>query len=71
LNGSATVIASFTPAAARPALLDENPSCGEPNGVFFVSKAAFLDEKARHTGSNCGVSVARFLPRRQSRCGDP
>jgi hypothetical protein len=55
------VIASSSP-AGRPALLDENPSCGELNGVFFVSKSAFPDENARHTGSNCGVSVARFLP---------
>jgi hypothetical protein len=55
------VIASSSP-AGRPALLDENPSCGELNGVFFVSKSAFSEENARHTGSNFGVSVASFLP---------
>jgi hypothetical protein len=58
---AASAIASSSP-AGRPALLDENPSCGELNGVFFVLKSAFPDDNARHGGSNCGVSVARFLP---------
>ncbi len=57
------VMGSSTPAAARPALLDENPNCGESNGVFFVSNAAFPDDNTEYTGSNCGVPVARFLPR--------